>query len=130
MEETVVKEEIVPGRRYKTMSDGRILVEPLESFTGTQYGTFAKITGEATDEKLAEAKKMVVEDVCRIIRDIANENDEFFIIKELNGITTVGHKFVLPTVNEEGISRANDSLIVEDPEESVVEDVVEDPIAE
>jgi hypothetical protein len=115
MEATVVKEEIVHGRVYKTMSDGRTLVELLDRAPGTTYGTHATIKGEATDEKLAEAKEMVVEDVCRIIREIANEKEEIFIIKPtLSGDgQTVGLKFILPTVEEDDYSRYNEGLIVE-----------------
>ena len=105
MEATVVKETVVNGRRYKEMSDGRIIVESVNQPKGSMFGTYATIKGVVTDEKLAKAKGLVIEEVCRIIREIANKCDDFFIIKNSplaeEEYTTVGHKFFLPTV--EGI---------------------------
>lgn len=73
---------------------------------GTQYGAFVEIDGEVTDEKLAKAKEIVVERVCKMIREIANESEDFFIIKPtmVGDAITVGHKFHLPTVKEDRIS--------------------------
>ncbi len=86
-----------------------------DGISGTMYGTFVKVNGEVTDEKLAKAKAMAVDEVCRIIREIANEREDFFIIKPtMNGDgITVGHKFLLPTVEEDGFSRHKEGLIVE-----------------
>ena len=122
MEATVVKEYTTDGGRHvKEMSDGRILVEDAaRRVTGTRFGTFATIKGEVTEEKLAKAKEMLIEDVCRIIRNIANERDDFFIIKKnppfaKEEYTSVAHTFFLPTVDvdEFEYSRIEDELIVE-----------------
>lgn len=114
MEATVVKETVSGNRVYKEMSDGRIFVEPLNKIPGTQYGTFVIIKGEVTDEKLTKAKEMLVDDVCRVIREIANERDDFFIIKERAEYTSVAHKFLLPTVEgDDGFGRFEENLIVE-----------------
>ena len=115
MEATVVREYTLGGRHFQEMSDGRILVSPTERVPGTQYGTYVAIKGEVTEEKLAKAKEMVVEDVCRLIRDIANEREDFFIIKELmgGGGTSVAHKFFLPTVDEDGDARFKENPVVE-----------------
>jgi hypothetical protein len=74
-----------------------------------------KILGEVKEEKLAKAKEMTVDEVCRIIREIANEREDFFIIKPPMGEyeASVGHKFLLPTVEEDGFSRFKEGLIVE-----------------
>ena len=103
MEATVVKEEIRGDFVVKEMSDGRILFSPVKKAPGTQYGTYEVIYGEVTKEKLAEAKAKVVDDVCRMIRKIAEERDDFFIVKrtEEDCSTTVAHKFYLPTVNDD-----------------------------
>lgn len=110
---TVVRETIRGDRVFKEMSDGTIKVSPLHRIPGTQYGTYATISGFPTDEKIARAKELVVDDVCRIIREVANERDDFFIIKELDGITSVGHKFFLPTVDRDDDFSRFKELIVE-----------------
>lgn len=79
------------------------------------YGIIAGIEGEATDEKLAKAKEEVVDKVCALIREIAKERDDFFIIKPPfyeNGLMTVAHKFILPTVEEDGLARTGEDIIV------------------
>ena len=115
MEATVTKEYTINGGRHvKEMSDGRILVSSPPRFPGTNYGIYTDIKGEVTDEKIAKAKEQVVEEVCRIIREIANERDDFFFIKPLPGeVTSVGHKFLLPTVEEDGFARFKDLPPVE-----------------
>ena len=82
------------------MSDGRILVENIGR-SGSMYGHYETINGEVTDEKLAKAKAMVVDEVCKIIREIANDRDDFFIINPTDDGATVGCKFLLPTVTVE-----------------------------
>ena len=97
-------------------------VNPEYGTTGTQYGIYVEVNGEMTEEKLAEAKKTVVDEVCRIIREIANERDEFFIIKDGKDIPpflnlggnlpgSVACKFYLPTVKEDGIERTTDKPV-------------------
>ena len=66
---------------------------------GSQYGDFISLGDKVTKEELAEAKRLLVEQACGVIRDIAKERDDFFIIKEIDGKTTVGWKIFLPTVD-------------------------------
>jgi hypothetical protein len=86
---------------------------------GSMFGTYAKIKGEVTEEKLAKAKELVIEDVCRMIREVANESEDFFIVKNSPSFAedeyiTVGHKFLLPTVEDfDGFSLMGDPIIVE-----------------
>lgn len=79
----------------------------------TQFGTYAVIKGEATEDKIAEAKEKIVENVCRIIRDVAKKAEDCFIIKSNDdnsefensrGITTVAYKFILPIVDDYDLS--------------------------
>lgn len=74
---------------------------------GTMYGAIVKIKGEATAEKIAEAKAALVDKVCAMIREIANTRDDFFIIHDSSDFpmptdctVSVGHKLFLPTVKE------------------------------
>ena len=74
---------------------------------GTMYGAIVKIKGEATAEKIAEAKAALVDKVCAMIREIANTHDDFFIIHDRSDFpmptdctVSVGHKLFLPTVIE------------------------------
>lgn len=100
---TVVKEEVKGGRVFRTMSDGTFQVEDRRNrVPGTQYGTYVLIEGEITEEKMAKAKAMLVDEVCDIIREIASKSKDFFIINDnLEDCVTVAHKFLLPTVEDE-----------------------------
>ena len=114
MEKAVVNEQVVGDLVFRDTPDSAIEVRPLAKSTrGTQYGTLAFINGEVTEEKVNTAKKMVVDDVCSIIREIADKCDDFFIVKEIGGNTSVACKFVLPTVDEYPDLDARDELIVE-----------------
>ena len=113
MEAKVIKEEIIGDRIFRKMSDGSIQVESVIEVPGTQYGTLAWIKGEVTEEKIAKAKEMVVEDVCKTIREVANDVDDFFIIKTTDGKASVGHKFVLPTVEDRNPNRTGGEFVVE-----------------
>lgn len=99
-EVTVIKETIKGDRIFKEMSDGTICVESVNKVPGTQYGAYSLIEGEITTEKLAKAKEFVVEEICEMIREIANKSEEFFIVKTSDDVTSVAHKFFLPTVND------------------------------
>lgn len=117
MEATVVKEEVRGDRRYKFMSDGRTLVESINHPSGAMFGTYETITGEVTDEKIAKVKEAVVENVCKIIREIASTSDSFFIIKtnpycDEGECVTVGHKFILPTVDKNDLHGLNEDYII------------------
>ena len=74
---------------------------------GTMYGAIVKIKGDPTPENIAAAKAALVDKVCDMIRDIANNNDDFFIIHDSSDFpmptdftVSVGHKLFLPTVKE------------------------------
>ena len=87
---------------YARLADDRF-VKKEETDRGYCEGYFVRIDHEATEADIAEAKKEVVENVCRLIRQIANGREDFFIIKEGmfgDGSTTVAAKFILPTVKE------------------------------
>ena len=107
MEATVVKEYTTEGGRHiKEMSDGRILVEPSNPVRGYIGGAYLMTKGNASEEEIARMKEKVVEDMCNEIREIAKEREDFFIIKtgpRFPGlddviVTTVGAKYILPTV--------------------------------
>ena len=101
MSEVTVVKEITKGNRiFKEMSDGTVCVESVNKPTGTLYGDYVMIDGLATEEKISNAKEALVANICDMIRKIANARDDFFIIKEMDGCTTVAHKFILPTVEE------------------------------
>ena len=80
---------------------------------GSMFGTYVKIDGNVTEEKLAKAKEMLVEEVCEIIKEIAKKRDDFFIIKATDIGGSVAHKFILPTVDVgEGILSESEVQIV------------------
>lgn len=80
---------------------------------GSMFGTYVKIDGNVTEEKLAKAKEMLVEEVCEIIKEIAKKRDDFFIIKTTDDGGSVAHKFILPTVEDgEGILIESEVQIV------------------
>ena len=65
-------------------------------------GTTKKITAEnltATD--LKNVKNEIIDELCNALRDVANSNEDFFIIKEHEDHITVGAKIYLPTVEQE-----------------------------
>ena len=99
-EATVVKETVRGDLKFVEMSDGTIRVESVNKVSGTQYGTYVLVEGEVTKEKLAKAKELVVEKICEMIKEIANKSEEFFIVKTSDDVTSVAHKFILPTVND------------------------------
>ena len=98
-------------------------VNPEYGTTGTQYGGFVCVKGELTKEKLAEAKETLVDEVCRTIREIATEREDFFIIKDCKDFTpyldfggatyTIACKFYLPTVKENEFDRITDNPVAE-----------------
>ena len=101
MSEAKVIKEIVRGDLlFKEMSNGTICVEPINKPIGTQFGDYVIVEGTATEEKIANAKEALVANICDMIRNIANARDDFFIIKEIDGCTSIAHKFILPTVEE------------------------------
>lgn len=80
-----------------------VMANPNREYVG---GHYVMTPGEATEEEIALMKEQVVEKICNDIRKIAKEREDFFIIKTdarfpgLNDeiATTVGAKFILPTV--------------------------------
>lgn len=73
---------------------------------GIQIGCYYEALDEPTEEVLAVLKEKAVNKICREIRKIAKENDDFFIVKTGENFalgkltTTVGVKVELPTVKE------------------------------
>lgn len=65
-----------------------------------EVGDFVEVDLNATEEEIANAKRAVVDRLFEQIREIADKNDDFFIIKEglLGDCKTVAAKIVLPTV--------------------------------
>ena len=66
-----------------------------------QYGDYVIVEGELTKEKLAKAKEEVLENVFTCMKEIAKEDDEIFIIKDLPDGTgkTVGFKFAVDIIS-------------------------------
>lgn len=90
-----------------------IKLTPPTKAKGSIYGDYVRSEGKASAEELAKMKAEVVEKVCDAIRRIASEADDFFIIKtvEENGevYTTVGAKFILPTVEDPWLPEGEDA---------------------
>ena len=78
--------------KIEEMPDGRLVATSLEKKPGQLFGTVEFIEGELTEEKLANAKAKVIDDVCKMIRDYA---ENFFIIKNNDGVTSVGFKYLV-----------------------------------
>ena len=69
---------------------------------GTFLGTVKKTTAEnLTVSDLKNLKTEVVDELCKALKDIANSNEDFFIIKEYADYITVCAKIYLPTVEQE-----------------------------
>ena len=98
MEVTVVNEFVKGDRIFRQMSDGTLTVS-LVNPNGSLYGDYILLKGEVTEEELAKTKELLVDQMCDVIRKAAKEKEEFFIIKEVDGGTSVGWKFHLPHVN-------------------------------
>lgn len=89
---------------YEKVADNKFVKK--EEDRGFLGGYFLKTDGEASDEEIAMMKEAVVEEICKEIRQLAKEREDFFIIKKganfpgLDNtiVTTVGVKYILPTV--------------------------------
>ena len=69
---------------------------------GTFLGTVKEITVKnPTVADLKNAKNEIIDELCNALRDVANSNEDFFIIKEHEDRITVGAKIYLPTVEQE-----------------------------
>lgn len=111
----IVKEIKEKNRRMMKTPDGRILMTHITwTPKPSLYGVALMADGEVNDEEIQEAKELVLDKICETIRDVAKRKpDEFFIIhtpssdNPLAEATTVGAKFILPTVldDEEAIGR-------------------------
>lgn len=94
--------------KLKKTADGKYAVVHNRD-PGYLGGYYVRMDKIASEEEIALAKEMVVEEICKEIRKIANEREDFFIIKQgarFPGlfdeiITTVGAKFILPTVKSD-----------------------------
>ena len=70
-------------------------------------GAYVMTEGEASEEEIALMKEKVLDDICNEIRKIATEHEDFFFIKtgarfpglDNEIVTTVGARYLLPTVN-------------------------------
>ena len=60
------------------------------------YGDYVIIDGELTEEKLAKAKEEVLESVFDFLKKELKDKNEFFIVKDVNGTTSVGFKCIIP----------------------------------
>lgn len=116
-EVTVIKETVHGDRMYKEMSDGTICVENVgQKPKGAMYGDYIKFdTADPTPEMIAEAKAELVDRMCELIRKLADEREELFIIKkydkdptpenypfslaDLVGTSSVGIKIIFPTID-------------------------------
>lgn len=94
------EESVIGNRVFKRMSDGVVRVENLVKSPGTQYGDYCKVSIDATEEQVAEAKELLVKQMCEKISEIAKTNEDFFIIKEIDGHKIIGWKIILPTVED------------------------------
>jgi hypothetical protein len=83
---------------YERVSDNKFVKKENQD-RGLCEGYIVHIPNEATETDIAEAKEIVVENICRMIRELARREDFFIINKAFleDGIT-VGAKFILPTV--------------------------------
>ena len=112
----VVNENKEKKRVIMQAPDGRMFVVSTDkSPQPSRYGIAVGCEGKASSAEIEEAKTIVVEKLCDLIRDIAKRKpEEFFIIHETSkhpitsemiNETTVGAKFVLPHVfgDEESI---------------------------
>ena len=65
---------------------------------GTAYGDYLTFEGDVTDKELAEAKELLIQQACDTLKAIAEEREDFFIIKKLGDKTTVAWKFFIPSI--------------------------------
>lgn len=61
-------------------------------------GDYVSKDGEVSAEDLEAMKAEVVDNICKLIKLTAETYEDFFIIKEHGGTTTVGAKFIIPTI--------------------------------
>lgn len=78
--------------KFEKMPDGRLVATSLEKRPDKLFGALEYIKGELTEEKLATAKAKVIDDVCNHIREVA---EDFFIIRNNDGVTSVGFKYAI-----------------------------------
>lgn len=64
-------------------------------------GTVEHISGVSDASKINEAKEKVLKTIFATLKEIANNYEDFYIIKAVGNHTTVGTKIILPTVNLE-----------------------------
>ena len=87
----------------------RVIAEKDDGRKLSQFGTYATIGGEVTEEKLIRAKLAVLEQLCHMMRKAASD-DDFFIIKNMGEGTTVAARFAIPA--EITIERAPAPVVV------------------
>ena len=82
-----------------------------ENKHGMMIGYAVHQEGSVSEDQIAEMKQQVVDNLCDYIRKIANEHEDFFIIKHpgdpsdpISTETTVGAKIILPTVKDDELT--------------------------
>ena len=85
------------GKNTRELPSGAI-ENPKAKDHGYMGGYYYRIEGKPSAELLVIFKDKVVKKICDQISEIAENCEDFFIIKEYEGGKTVGAKFELPTV--------------------------------
>lgn len=80
-------------------NDGAEAIYGCADAEGAMYGDYLRIEGDATEEEIAEVKKLLVRQACGLIEAIAEDRDDFFIIKNNGDNTTIAYKFFIPSIN-------------------------------
>ena len=118
----VVHEDKEKNRRMMKAPDGHIFLTHIEwKPLPSVYGSAVTTEGDVSEDDIQKAKEMVLEDIIKAIRDVAERKpDEFFIVhtptknplknflsEEIVNTSSVGAKFALPTVldDEEAVGR-------------------------
>ena len=70
--------------------------------SGATYGDYLTLEGNVTDEEIAKAKELLIRQACDSLKAIAEDREDFFIIKKLGGKTTVAWKFFIPSIEIKG----------------------------
>ena len=70
--------------------------------SGATYGDYLMLDKNVTDEELAEAKKLLIRQACYALEAVAEQREDFFIIKKHNDKTTIAWKFTIPSIEIKG----------------------------
>jgi hypothetical protein len=61
-------------------------------------GSVVRVEGLPTDDAIVKAKSDCIDKLCKVLKAYSATCDDLFIVKTLDGVTSVGVKIVLPTV--------------------------------